>query len=143
MRRSSRLLPNAFKRLFNNCYDEFSKDSSGFCHHHCHSLEKNEVECQMQMHLIWMGFILTRAICVALASITIHFYPSTGAKLVIMVRDPADAVFSGEIMLSNMGVNLGWTLTDPVNDERNDPRFKASRSHTRRQPPLPHSLLLY
>ncbi|WPT17529.1 hypothetical protein PSENEW3_00005532 [Picochlorum sp. SENEW3] len=34
------------------------------------------------------------------------------AKLIFMVRDPVDAMFSGEIMLRNAGVDLPWTLAE-------------------------------
>lgn len=49
------------------------------------------------------------------------------AKLVFMVRDPAAAVFSGEIMLTNMGVPLQWSLTEPLDDPDKDTRFQASQ----------------
>jgi hypothetical protein len=34
------------------------------------------------------------------------------AKLIFMLRDPVDASFSGEVMLTNAGMKLDWTLSE-------------------------------
>ena len=46
------------------------------------------------------------------------------AKIIVMVRDPADGVFSAEIMLRGMGVDLEWTLQDEL-QSLDDPRFQV------------------
>ncbi len=54
---------------------------------------------------------------------------SPDAKLIFMVRNPADSCFSGEIMIRNNGVDLGWTYTDacePGPAASSDPRFTIS-----------------
>jgi hypothetical protein len=50
------------------------------------------------------------------------------AKIVVMLRDPADGLFSSETMLRNLGCPLPWTLTEPDQGEA-DPRCgRGSRS---------------
>ena len=56
---------------------------------------------------------------------------SPDAKLIFMVRDPADSCFSGEIMIRNTGIDLGWSYSDDVFDaggaaDPADPRFNIS-----------------
>jgi len=47
---------------------------------------------------------------------------SPHAKLIVCVRDPVQALFSGEIMLRNLGMQLGYSLIDALRLP-NDPRF--------------------
>jgi len=53
---------------------------------------------------------------------------SPDAKLIFMVRNPADSCFSGEIMMRNTGIDLGWSYSDDVFDAGGaaDPRFSIS-----------------
>jgi hypothetical protein len=54
---------------------------------------------------------------------------SPDAKLIFMVRDPADSCFSGEIMIRNTGLDLGWTYTEACGSGAAacaDPRFTIS-----------------
>jgi hypothetical protein len=46
------------------------------------------------------------------------------AKVVIMLRDPADGLFSSETMLRNFGCPLQWSLAEPDQGEA-DPRCAA------------------
>ncbi|KAL3139790.1 hypothetical protein ABBQ38_004092 [Trebouxia sp. C0009 RCD-2024] len=36
------------------------------------------------------------------------------AKLIFMLRDPVHCIFSAELMISNMGMPLAWSLSDPA-----------------------------
>ena len=54
---------------------------------------------------------------------------SPDAKLIFMVRNPADSCFSGEIMIRNTGIALDWTYTEacePGSAASSDPRFTIS-----------------
>ena len=55
---------------------------------------------------------------------------SPDAKLIFMVRNPADSCFSGEIMIRNTGLPLDWSYTDDVDTAKDaavaDPRFNIS-----------------
>lgn len=46
------------------------------------------------------------------------------AKIILMVRKPSEAVFSAEVMLSNAGAPLNWTLTEEMQEQ--DPRKEES-----------------
>lgn len=49
---------------------------------------------------------------------------SPNAKLIFMVRDPVEAVFSAEIMLRNTGMDLDWSFMEDI--VAADPRFAES-----------------
>ena len=52
---------------------------------------------------------------------------SPDAKLIFMVRNPADSCFSGEIMIRNTGIDLDWSYTEPSTAAQgSDPRFSIS-----------------
>jgi hypothetical protein len=36
-----------------------------------------------------------------------------GAKIIVMLRDPADGLFSSETMIRNFGCDLAWSLAEP------------------------------
>lgn len=52
------------------------------------------------------------------------------AKLIFMLRDPVDGVFSAEMMLRNLNLPLDWTLQDPYLGDDKDTRFKESKEDT-------------
>lgn len=43
------------------------------------------------------------------------------AKLIFMVRDPVESIFSGECMLRNAGVDLTWTVADESENSKHHP----------------------
>lgn len=48
------------------------------------------------------------------------------AKLIVMVRDPVDALFSGETMLRNSGLPLSWTIAEETDELKHPDVWKEA-----------------
>jgi hypothetical protein len=69
------------------------------------------------------------------------------AKLIFMVRDPVESIFSGECMLRNAGLDLGWTVAEETETAKHQPppsdgssTYFDALEHLPEDQPLPDDL---